>query len=505
MTRNTDVPNSIAGYYYQIMLAVNELVNSLEDENKYAVAIEKGSDIKVMSLDHNDYCIEAKFYKTKSFTKFHNTIRHTMYNFFNDFKSGTDNKYMFKTNVPVCIDDKEFFDRWSEHTQEYITFVKDCIVHEAIKLNEDSKRKFADFIETTGLTSVKEKFEHCYKQLIEQLHENPNNYSIYYEMGTDDEIVSFLGKISFSFGNQTQTKLHTINSLKSQIETKISGLANSLTCDDCRKIINLLVEKFFETTINPNFDQVTKNEFNDTVRDYQESQLKFLNNEQVRQSVIALEEEIARFKFFLDQYAGDKNDDLIETYISLVETFFEEVENSKLQIDEVIKKYSLDSYQSAKLIARLLYSMTTLAVFSSKNISNVKLFGLKGINNFSFNEAESYCLKSTDSAFLDETSLLLNALVPILVDEADKIAGGEKIVFESPYLKPGFEPCVFNKNDLDELVINTAQVDENLKYQALLKSLEYRCLKCVRFNLKDDLTISQLRRFNEEACCGTDN
>jgi hypothetical protein len=49
---NTDVPASLAGYFYQLLLACKELViliNNHEDISNY-VAIEKGSDIKVLDL-----------------------------------------------------------------------------------------------------------------------------------------------------------------------------------------------------------------------------------------------------------------------------------------------------------------------------------------------------------------------------------------------------------------------------------------------------------------------
>lgn len=47
-------------------------------------------------------------------------------------------QYVYKTNVTVANNDKIFFDQWSNNPipnpDEYIQYVKDCIVYEAIKL-----------------------------------------------------------------------------------------------------------------------------------------------------------------------------------------------------------------------------------------------------------------------------------------------------------------------------------------------------------------------------------
>ncbi|QWI78257.1 hypothetical protein JG486_29215 (plasmid) [Bacillus mycoides] len=84
-TTSTDVKHSIAGYYYQLLLACKELVNLLKNDNKKSfVAIEKGADVRV--YNGNDLSIEAKFYKAKNFTRNSNTIRHTLYNFSCIFK-----------------------------------------------------------------------------------------------------------------------------------------------------------------------------------------------------------------------------------------------------------------------------------------------------------------------------------------------------------------------------------------------------------------------------------
>lgn len=113
MSRSTDVKESIAGYYYQLLIACKELcslanIKRINDQN--SVGIEKGSDIKIFQMDGNETSIEAKFYKISSFNKRSLPIIHTIYNFYNSYKSGAKSaKYIFSTNVGMHDSDSDFF------------------------------------------------------------------------------------------------------------------------------------------------------------------------------------------------------------------------------------------------------------------------------------------------------------------------------------------------------------------------------------------------------------
>src|SRR5690606_30121277 len=117
MTRNTDVPASLAGYFYQLLIAARELLRLNTDQNSNltdGVGVEQGSDIRV--FQQAGLCIETKFYKNKQFTKQHQTIRHTIYNFYHHFKNtdvvSRNNQYVYLTNVPISQVDSDFFRDW---------------------------------------------------------------------------------------------------------------------------------------------------------------------------------------------------------------------------------------------------------------------------------------------------------------------------------------------------------------------------------------------------------
>jgi len=149
---NTDVPASIAGYFYQFLLAVNELtcliVTGHEDDS---VAIEKGADVRVLKQGDNKKSVEAKFYKASYFTLNHPSICHTLYNFYTSFviakaKGEQIDHYEYRTNVPIRQDDKAFFDKWqhphswtAKEKEEYLVYIKMSIVRD--RLNTDRGKK----------------------------------------------------------------------------------------------------------------------------------------------------------------------------------------------------------------------------------------------------------------------------------------------------------------------------------------------------------------------------
>ena len=99
-----DVKESIAGYYYQFLLATEELVNLYMNDKNGSVAVEKGADIRVQ--DNDDLFIESKFYGKEKFTKKDEAITRTIFNFAIQYKSKLndsvdlkDVKFQFKTNI----------------------------------------------------------------------------------------------------------------------------------------------------------------------------------------------------------------------------------------------------------------------------------------------------------------------------------------------------------------------------------------------------------------------
>ena len=92
--RSTDVPGSIAGFYYQILLACKEVSRYGEVEE---VGVETGADVNVITVSKGVVNIEAKLHQD-NFGKYAEDIVKTIYNF---YKSDDKNieKLVFSTNA----------------------------------------------------------------------------------------------------------------------------------------------------------------------------------------------------------------------------------------------------------------------------------------------------------------------------------------------------------------------------------------------------------------------
>ena len=154
---NTDVPASIAGYFYQFLLAVKELgclVRNGHDNDR--VAIEKGADVRIFRQDNNKKSVEAKFYNDTHFTANHSSICHTLYNFYTSFliakkRGEVIDQYEYQTNVPIREEDKVFFDEWKTpqiwdvlKTKEYVKYIKMSIVRDRLS-SERGKLAMNDY------------------------------------------------------------------------------------------------------------------------------------------------------------------------------------------------------------------------------------------------------------------------------------------------------------------------------------------------------------------------
>lgn len=153
--RNTDVAASIAGYYYQILLACREITSN--QGNIQAVGIEAGADIRLLLINNDKVSIEAKFHKEKM-TKYCDDIVKTVYNFY--VSSYSDRQLVFSTNVAAGSTSAKFFSKWDTDLalDEKVKFVKECILRKSIEVTGIYKMNYNKYLESyTG--SEKEKIK----------------------------------------------------------------------------------------------------------------------------------------------------------------------------------------------------------------------------------------------------------------------------------------------------------------------------------------------------------
>ena len=139
--KSTDVHGSIAGYYYQILLACRELTS---DQDLLSVGIEAGADVRIIKNKDRRSSVEAKFYKG-NIGKFDLSIYKTVDNFYRN--SYGDETLTFETNTKPTRTCKTFFDTWngSLSSAEKIAFVKECILRRSIEADDQIKKLFAGF------------------------------------------------------------------------------------------------------------------------------------------------------------------------------------------------------------------------------------------------------------------------------------------------------------------------------------------------------------------------
>lgn len=131
----TDVPESISGYYYQILLAIRELFMLVNDND--GVGIEKGADIRLFKRFEKCYSIEAKFY-SKDFDRNSEQITHTIYNFYNN--SLNDESLIFETNVKIndsILSEISKATDTNKITEDQIRYICCSIMKESLELTID--------------------------------------------------------------------------------------------------------------------------------------------------------------------------------------------------------------------------------------------------------------------------------------------------------------------------------------------------------------------------------
>ncbi|MDO3679732.1 hypothetical protein [Paenibacillus ehimensis] len=502
-SRNTDVPASLAGYYYQLLLAAKELsrlliIEGVQDHD--GVGIEKGADIRVFF--GNGTSIEAKFYSNKHFTRNHTSIRHTIYNFYLDFMKQDPaglptRKYVYSTNVPLHPDDHSFFDSWPRsgtgHESIYATYIRDCIVQESVLSDGRSKENYKTF--KAGLADQDLKEWQYVEKLLHHLQHCPSDYAKYGYSATHEQLERFLKHIQFHFSAKWVPKCETISSIISDIQASLQAYNSSLQPTDCRQIALHLVDALFATTVKTDFPYVRIRHAKEIIAHHKEHLRNYLLEEKLKEAMEAIEEEIEMLEDFLaHHYKGTRGAEILETFLQFIELFYEELEQSEKTIDEFIQTYCLSQHgNTVKNVTSLFRPMSILSVYMNLNAKEVKLAGLPGIENFKFDGWESLCLKDASGCY--HRDQVIRKFIVHSLDQAAKIDARKPIVLHTPH-----RPCALEKKALEGIVMNITQVEENERYFHLYSSLTYRCTFCLREQDSDSCMLEDVLHFVKGVC-----
>lgn len=259
---STDVPASIAGYYYQFLLAVQELSNLLlvgHDED--LVGIEQGADVRVFKQDNKKRSLEAKFYKDVEFNKNHSSIGHTIYNFYSSFLVASEaqeeiDDYEYHTNVPISVEDQIFFERWldcncwnNQEEFEYITYIKQSIIRDRLK-TERAKKVMSDmecYLQKGNLESIFSEFLDGTSALISVLEQTEIGKEAY-ECLKSSDVVAKETKLKEIIESYAYTKQRT--SERKQIRDEIEQLKKRIAKPTRQQLINAFLTEEMPSIYN---------------------------------------------------------------------------------------------------------------------------------------------------------------------------------------------------------------------------------------------------------------
>ncbi len=523
---NTDVAHSIAGYYYQILLAVREIAEILNNQSCCDddwVAIEKGSDIKVSRKITEEVSIESKFYKNDKFTKEHKTIRHTIFNFYNDFAFRKNNnmnicRYVFATNVPVSskLGSDTFFNTWNlkniQQEDDYIKFVKECLVYESIQrvgLYRNRFENYKDKVKARTRTYPDDNnISEWYKFLLDDINKRLENYLTYADIN-ENYIIEFIKMINFNFSSSTNIQNRKIDEINQNIQSELKRYNNKMDDGFYPLIQSYLIEKFYKTTVDrANLSAsdivITKGFVKEVFNKPTEIELNILNNEDNKRLIETIDHEIDNLQMKLRNYDSSSYNELHSSFVDICEKFVDKYHDSNKAFREFISDYVVDNSNGFIIIPNIASTIGTFITFMGLDVHDLILED-DDMNNITIGNS-SYSIRATESKNLDTTELLLMRFIKKQVKSLKNPKGNEIIVFDAPSIILSETPCKYSKERIckiiDQTLTDYTQTYNNVKEQLLYKLLDYRCSKCLepKSNLSD--TEENVNKFVKNECKG---
>ncbi|MCL3782091.1 hypothetical protein EMN47_17015 [Prolixibacteraceae bacterium JC049] len=421
-SNNEDVPASIAGFYYQALLACKELSELVIEgaNDTVQVGIERGADVKVRINQNEEYSIEAKFYGS-NFTKNSDAITHTIYNFYKN--SFDDNRLIFATNAAINDDDVIFSRNWNlieeENIQPYIRYIKFCLIKESLKDKEINNR-YKDYKEQNNLSPNSHKST-CIPVILDDPNEEITDY-INLELRSDEELQTFLRKFEFRSEEEGEPlKQFTIEELKGVIRQNIQSCIEGE--NDVDNIFNKLIDSFFETTVElthgdrliynfkESFDYVTVGRFNEICENIANERIRFIRNEGFNSFLETIDTEertfIGRITTLIRRNPNEENhlNEIKANYYQLRKNLLQEINLNSHRTH--LRQFSVTkTHESDFAIIKLLHYLSTLVMCEQVDVADLKAI-FNRFSNIEFDEKQ-YLYKFSN---YDDIEDYLNAFI----------------------------------------------------------------------------------------------
>jgi len=483
---STDVKHSIAGFYYQLLIACNELVAIATDFPQGYVGVEYGADIRVKT--DNDNYIEAKFYKNEDFSRYSEAIRHTIYNFYHTFRENkAESSFNIGTNVPISKSDIDFFAEWEkknfETPEDYIHYVKNCLVYEYIDKKE-FKEKLEAFKKTYDEQHTNQIRPQYKSALIKQLKLNPEAYREYIPndiLIPDDEILDFIKQVSFIFPPKKLKKYDSIINLKKETEQKLLNLYPGLQPYQYDNIRYLIMNSFLDTTVDESKHVVYVKDLETIFVSHEEATKQLFDNDSLAKTIIEIERGLIKYENkLIRQGHSDQMASILNVIGTCTEQWIQEAQIYGLQ--KVNNRYLMG--------AELPYSLNVLDLFTAmgeiyssaeQDLGEIQLTDLQGINNLSFTDYKEFSIKTSPFSNDKEDEIaIITAFIEHGLKEQEYIhaLGNETIILDTQC-----DICKFDTKNIEEnIVIDIARPFGSIVQQGLYQAFDYRCIQCLKLD-----------------------
>ena len=511
MAKNTDVHGSVAGYYYQVLLACRELTK-LKNEGD-CVGVECGADIRIMK-NGKKTSIESKFHKGKM-GLYDPDIVKTIYNFYR--YSSNDEKLYFNTNVTMTgtKGNELLTNDWNNPLKknERINFIKRCILKHSIShcMKDEFEKYKKELCKNNGKKEdIKDSdyLENLEKEIFE---ENKKEYKMYAYFDDTVDYNSLADKIEFKF--EDKDKELSICDLRSQILESIKNnfLKEKESDDVINGIIDALVYKFFFViTINskkdnPSFDELDKvsiNDLKDCIKNYEEMLDKYNSVCELANILRAFEQEESIFIEILDEeYSGNNKELLLQKY-KFIRNIFQKYISDEKNFDNLIKTYSIGDKISWDSILKVISICAIISVYKGVNENNINFLKKDySINNVFIDETIEFCFKNFP--YIQSVSAKYVVKKFLSTIQLSEIKDNQIVVLSTAKgFQNGDKPCQQRKNINSTFInsISEANREYYQKYFKMIDSINYKCDECIICNKPDEIIIEKLTGFFTKCC-----
>lgn len=529
VNRSTNVPATVAGYYYQILLACKEITKLRNDED--CVGIEAYADVRIeenqerfdddkLIIERYKTSIEAKFHKA-NFYGYDEDIIKTIYNFYR--YTPNDKQFIFSTNVSILGEYKELLEvNWDkeEFNDEKVRYIQKCILRHSVK--HDTEKEFKEYKESKKLMGIDSNIITLEEDIFLK---NNETYEKYAFINKQIDYIDFAKRIKFEFRNKD--KHTTIKELKSEIIFNIKSNYPEyidLVNEGGGDIINALVYEFFEVVIqnsmlkhkNPSFEDIKKLSVRNMkicIEEYKNRVEKFHEIFEKNNILELLEQAENDFISNISNptiYSGSYKDSIIDNFVILINKVQKYIRSEKNQV-KIISKFSIGSDNSWVSILDAIKQAAIIATVKNCNSDEVAI-GLDQKENSTTNDGidnvfVADTIKYSYKKYSTSTSRSLEEFIIKFANELNYSKISENQIVVASDLLPDERPCEMRKDIeeedflagilLDIYDANSEMLQRNITY---LKKIDYKCTDCVTLRKDDKKMEKNINKFIKKRC-----